>query len=161
MISSSETIDLILADYTNPEHQEHLKMLLNEYAKDPMGGEKAISEEKLTKVAQDLITFPGAFSFLAYKGSQPIGLCNCFTGYSTFKAAPLVNIHDIAVLPEARGLGIGAKLIQAVTTEAKKRGCCKITLEVRNDNHAKRLYLRSGFEEGKPPMEFLTKEHLD
>lgn len=157
-IENQNKVDIILADYTNPEHQGHIKMLLNEYAKDPMGGGKALSESILTKVIHDLADFPAAFSLLAFLNHEAIGLCTCFTGYSTFKAAPLINIHDIAVLPKTRGLGVGALLLEEVSKEAKKRGCCKVTLEVRNDNRAKQLYIRAGFKEGEPPMEFMTKE---
>ncbi|TNE72650.1 GNAT family N-acetyltransferase [bacterium] len=151
-------MEIRLADYTNPQDQESIKTLLNAYAMDPMGGGKALGQAILNKVLQDMITFPGAFSVLAFVDGSPVGLANCFTGYSTFKAAPLINIHDLAVLSESRGKQIGAKLIEKVAEEAQKRGCCKITLEVRDDNRAKNLYLRAGFEEGKPPMEFLTKE---
>lgn len=156
-IHSMSSISIIIADYTNTEHQEQIKMLLNEYAKDPMGNEKPLPEEILSKVVVDLQTVPGAFSLIAYNNNEPIGLANCFTGYSTFYAKPLINIHDIAVLPNSRGLGIGKKLLDAVSKEAKNRGCCKVTLEVRDDNAAKNLYLRAGFKEGEPPMEFLSK----
>ena len=151
------SISIITADYTNTEHQEHIKMLLNEYAKDPMGSDKPLGEAILNKVVLDLQTVPGAFSLLAFNGNEPIGIANCFTGYSTFYARPLINIHDLAVLPQSRGLGIGKKLLDAVSTEAINRGCCKVTLEVRDDNAAKNLYLRAGFKEGEPLMEFLSK----
>ncbi|NBQ06516.1 MAG: radical SAM protein [Betaproteobacteria bacterium] len=50
---------------------------------------------------------PGAASFIAWLDGQPIGLINCFEGYSTFKAKPLLNVHDIAVLDGYRGQGVG------------------------------------------------------
>lgn len=149
---------IYLADFTNSEHKNAIKVLLNAYASDPMGGGKSIDSEILERVVTDMAQIPGAFSFLAYHNEKAVGLANCFTGYSTFKGKPLVNIHDIAVLPECRGLGIGEALLKAVVEEARKRNCCKVTLEVRNDNKAKNLYLRAGFAEGNPPMEFLTNE---
>lgn len=152
------TISIIQADFTNSEHQTAVKNLLNTYAQDPMGGGKEIKEDILNKVISDLGSFPGAFSLLAFHENKACGIANCFTGYSTFRGKPLVNIHDIAVLPEKRGLGIGEMLLDAVANEAKKRGCCKVTLEVRDDNRAKKLYLKAGYKEGNPPMEFLTKE---
>ena len=136
----------------------YIKLLLNAYAQDPMGGGESISNETLDRVIEDLKQISGAFTVLAFNNDRPCGLANCFTGYSTFKGKRLINIHDIAVLPEFRSMGIGEKLLQKVSDEAVKRNCCKITLEVRDDNRAKKLYLKAGFKDGNPPMEFLTKD---
>jgi len=87
----------------------------------------------------------------------PVGLANCFMGFSTFAARPLVNIHDLVVLPGYRGKGIGQALLQAVEQIAKERGCCKLVLEVRTDNPAERLYRREGFTDGDHPYIFLSK----
>ncbi len=152
------TLQIRLADYTNPADQQAIKLLLDAYAKDPMGGGKSLGDAILNQVLHDLPTIHGAFTVLAFWDEKPVGLANCFTGYSTFKAQSLINIHDIAVLPETRGLGVGLSLLNAVANEAQKRGACKVTLEVRDDNRAKNLYLRAGFKEGEPPMEFMTKD---
>ena len=89
---------------------------------------------------------PGAFSLIARLDGQPAGLANCFTGFSTFAAEPLVNVHDMGVLPEYRDRGIGRALLLAVEDEARRRGACKITLEVLSGNaRAKALYLALGF----------------
>lgn len=110
------------------------------------------------RVLDDLAAFPTSFSILAYNLKQPVGLLNAFWGYSTFKGKPLANIHDIVVLPEFRSRGIGNKLLEAVEKKAVERGCCKITLEVREDNPAKKLYSRFGFSDDTPPMYFWSKE---
>lgn len=151
-------LQIRLADYTNGADQRAIKLLLDAYAKDPMGGGKSLGDAILNQVLHDLPTIHGAFTVLAFWDEEPVGLANCFTGYSTFKAKLLINIHDLVVLPEARGLGIGLQLLQTVTDEAIKRGACKLTLEVRDDNRAKNLYLRAGFKKGDPPMEFMTKD---
>jgi ribosomal protein S18 acetylase RimI-like enzyme len=89
---------------------------------------------------------PGAFSLLAFDGDAAVGLANCFTGFSTFAARPLVNIHDLAVLPAARGRGVGRALMHAVEAEARRRGACKVTLEVLSGNdRAKALYADLGY----------------
>ena len=54
--------------------------------------------------------------------------------FSSFQAKPLINIHDLAVLPSHRGQGIGHRLIDAVAVRGRELGCCKMTLEVRPDN---------------------------
>jgi ribosomal protein S18 acetylase RimI-like enzyme len=59
---------------------------------------------------------------------------------------PLLNIHDIAVLPAWRGRGIARRLLDAITQHASALGCCRLTLEVRGDNTpARALYRRAGF----------------
>jgi ribosomal protein S18 acetylase RimI-like enzyme len=75
-----------------------------------------------------------------------VGIATCFLGFSTFAARPLINVHDLAVLPEHRGRGIGRGLLEAVEHCARERGCAKVTLEVQENNSpARRLYKRMGF----------------
>src|SRR6185503_7051310 len=52
---------------------------------------------------------------------------------------------DIALLPDARGMGIGAALIADLLTEAERAGK-PVSLHVAKDNRARRLYERLGFE---------------
>lgn len=56
-------------------------------------------------------------------------------------------IDVIAVTAEARGKGVGSRLMQWAEEKAKERNAKKITLGVVNGNPAKRLYDRSGFVE--------------
>lgn len=154
-------ITIVEVDYTNAVQMEHLASLLNAYSMDDMGNGKRLDHTVLDKLIIDLPNIVGAYSFIAYMNQEnrllPVGLINCFSGYSTFKAAPLLNIHDVVVLDSVRGKGIGAKLIHAVEKKGKELGCCKITLEVRTDNPAEKLYRRLGFTDGDNPMIFLTK----
>jgi ribosomal protein S18 acetylase RimI-like enzyme len=133
-------------NYQDPTDRAALRAMLNTYALDPMGGGEALADKNLARLCDDLATKPFAFSFLAWQGDEAVGLANCFEGYSTFKAQPLVNIHDLAVHPSARGRGVGQALMQAVQTEAAARGACKITLEVLSGNSvALKSYERFGF----------------
>ena len=137
-------------DYTDHAHREALVMLLNAYALDPMGGGEGLTKDVKDRLCDELAQRPQAFSFIAWNGSGPqtqaVGLINCMEGYSTFKAKPLMNIHDIAVLPTHRGAGVGQALLAAAEQLARQRGCCKLTLEVLTGNHrALSSYLRFGF----------------
>jgi ribosomal protein S18 acetylase RimI-like enzyme len=50
------------------------------------------------------------------------------------------------VLPDHRGKGIGRALLENVARRARKRGCVKVTLEVRENNtRARRVYEAAGF----------------
>lgn len=138
--------DIILADYRDPRQAEDLVYLLNAYALDPMGGGRELAPHVRQNLVATLASLPHAFSLLCYVEGQPAGLANCLEGFSTFKCRKLVNIHDIAVLPDFRGRGLGQDLLARVEAEARQRDCCKITLEVLEGNEpAQASYRKFGF----------------
>ncbi len=144
-MSDNIALAISLADYSDPRDAADVVSLLDAYARDPMGGGTPLAEDVKARLAGDLAANPHAFSLLARAGDEAVGLANCFMGYSTFAAAPLVNFHDLAVLPGHRGKGIGRALLGAVEAEALKRGACKITLEVLSGNPARHLYAACGY----------------
>ncbi|MFN3863822.1 MAG: GNAT family N-acetyltransferase [Erythrobacter sp.] len=144
-MSETATLAIGLADYRDPRDAADLVALLDAYARDPMGGGEPLADGVKARLARDLAANRHAFSLLARLDGEAVGLANCFMGYSTFAAAPLVNIHDLAVLPGRRGAGIGTALLAAIEAEALKRGACKVTLEVLSGNPARRLYARAGY----------------
>lgn len=151
------SLKIIEADLNNSEHAKHILFLTNTYAMDIMGGGKPLKESVQENLVEGMKAMPTALVFIAYKDGDPVGIANCFYGYSTFYAKKLINIHDLGVVPEGRGKGVGAALIQAVTDKAKATDCCKVTLEVLENNPARRLYEREGFEYGEPPYFFMSK----
>lgn len=146
------------ADFSNQKDAEAVVQTVNLYAQDPMGLERRLSAEVQKKLAEELKAFPTTICFIARIDGEPAGVANCFYGFSTFNAAKLINIHDLAVNPKFRGRGIGEALLAEVEKKAKETGCCKVTLEVREDNRAKNLYERFGFEYGDPPMFYMSKD---
>ncbi|BFM09211.1 GNAT family N-acetyltransferase [Halioxenophilus aromaticivorans] len=140
------TTTVILADYQNPKHQQDIPIMMQAYATDPMGGGTPIAESVLAGLVEKLAQLPYAFSVLAYQGDDVVGLANCFEGFSTFQAKPLINIHDLVVANGHRGQGVGQALLQAVENIAQEKGCCKITLEVLSNNEiAQGAYQKFGF----------------
>lgn len=120
--------------------------LLDAYARDPAGGGEALSEFTRANLIAELSMRPFIFSVLAFEGSAAVGLVNAIEGFSTFACRPLVNIHDVVVLPGHRRRGIAARLFAEVEAIARERGACKLTLEVLSGNHSARtLYERLGF----------------
>ena len=135
-----------LADYDSDRDAGDLVELLDAYACDPMGGGTPLSDRTREQLLPGLRATPGAFSMIARIDGEPVGLANCFTGFSTFAAAALVNVHDFVVAPGHRGRGIGKALLAAIEAEACRRGACKVTLEVLSGNEAaKALYAGCGF----------------
>ena len=139
-------IEIIPADYRNPQHARDLVELLDSYASDIMGGGKALSDYTRQNLAPKLAELPHAFSLLAYADGKAVAFTNCFESFSTFACRKIINIHDIAVLPEYRGHQISQKLLQCVEVIATGRGCCKLTLEVLEGNEvARNAYQKFGF----------------
>lgn len=133
-------------DYADDRHAAELIRLLDEYARSEMGGGTPLSPEVRRDLPARLAAMPQALSALAWDGEAAVGLINCFEALSTFKARPVLNIHDIAVTPSAQGHGVGTALLDWAQKQARMRGCCKLTLEVLEGNaRAQRVYRRFGF----------------
>jgi GNAT superfamily N-acetyltransferase len=139
-------LDVRRVDYRLTAHQVALIGLLDHYAQDPMGGAEPLDESVKARLCGDLADRPMARSFIAWTGPEPVGLINCIEGYSTFKARPLLNVHDLIVHRAWRGRGVGQALLGAAEQLARDIGCCKLTLEVLSGNTvAMRSYADFGF----------------
>ena len=140
------TLTITLADYANLQHCRDIGFLLDQYARDPMGGGAPLPAAVVNNVAAELGKLPYAFSLLGYVEGEPVGLVNGFESFSTFLCRRILNIHDIFVLSGMRGRGFSQSLLTRVEELARERGCCKLTLEVLEGNHAaQRAYRRFGF----------------
>ena len=139
-------IEISLADYHNVEDGADLLALLDAYARDPMGGGQPLPQDVQARLLPELASRPWAFTVLARVGADAVGLINCLEGFSSFAARPLVNIHDVVVLPAWRGRGISRLMLEKVEEVALDRGCCKLTLEVLEGNRsARQAYQKFGF----------------
>lgn len=153
-----QKLEIIKADLENKQHSSAIIDLTDSYAKDPMGLNGPLKKEVKNKLIDELKKFPCNFHFIAFMDGNPAGVANCVYSFSTFYAAKVINIHDLAVNPSYRSNGIGEALMVAVEKEAIAENCCKVTLEVREDNRARNLYERSGFSYGEPRMFFMEKK---
>lgn len=143
------------ADLDDPRHAAGVVACIEAYAADPMGGEYTLSQDVLERMVPGLRETPGARVWLAEEDGAFIGVVVVFGGYSTFAAKPRWNIHDVAVMPDARGQGVGRAMIEAVLAAATDAGCTAVTLEVRHDNApARHLYASLGFGDAFAPMAF-------
>ena len=133
----------------DPADADAVVCLLDAYAGERIGGGQPLPYYVKARLVTGLRDHPGVrVALLASVAGETVGMAVCFLGFSTFAARPLLNLHDLFVLPNFRGCGIGHTLLRAVEDHARHLGCCKVTLEVRRDNaRARRLYRRRGFRE--------------
>ena len=98
---------------------------------------------------------------LATLGADPAGYALLLYRSTT----SLARLYSIATLPSARGKGVGRRLMDALERAARKRGCDRLRLEVREKNRpAIALYEALGYrrigryenyyEDGAPALRF-------
>ncbi len=146
MTASPLLLDVRMADYDDPADAIAVVAMLDEYARDPMGGGEPLSDEVRDRLVAGLKGTPGAFSVLARADGVVVGLANCLMSFSTFAARPLVNIHDVVVTAAQRGKRVGRAMFAVIEAVARERGAAKVTLEVLEGNKgACALYASLGY----------------
>lgn len=152
------TLRVSEADLDDATHAGALVEIVDSYARGPGGAGEPLSDEARANLAKGLREHGAALPLLAWEDGRPVGVAICLWGFSTFAGRPLLNVHDLAVLPGHRGRGVGRRLLEEVERRARARDCCKITLEVHETNEgARRLYRRLGFGPWDPATLFVSK----
>ena len=141
---------IVEADLDRADHRDDVLALTAAYGAEEMGTDAPLPDDVLGRLIEGLRAHPAKVLLLAYDPdggeARAIGLATCFIGFSTFYARPLINIHDLSVLDGHRGKGIGRELLRAVEEKARALKCCKVTLEVhQNNRRAMTLYESYGF----------------
>ena len=145
-MSSMKPLRILINPYQDLACSRAIFDILDSYARDVNGGGQPLDQRTRVNLVSELRRRPWIVTLLAVLGDDPVGLLIAMEGFSTFKAQPLLNIHDVAVLPQHRGKGIGKALFVEIERVARQRNCCKLTLEVLSGNEgAKRLYQSLGF----------------
>lgn len=140
------SVVVIKANLLNAEHQRAIVAMMDAYSQDPMGDGKPLSDYAREHLVAGLIAHPTTIVFLVFENMSPCGIATCFRGFSTFAAKPLINVSDFYIEPRLRGYGIGTKLLMAIEHEAMTTGCCRLTLEVQQNNSvARAVYGNFGF----------------
>lgn len=86
----------------------------------------------------------------AYSGGRLIGIVQYLFHRSCWTIGDYCYLQDLFVVPEARGLGAGRALIEAVERAARAHGASRVHWLTKEDNHTARalydkLADRSGF----------------
>jgi len=105
--------------------------------------------EKQAAGLQKIIENPSAGCIIkAVKNGRIIGMVNLLFTISTFTGGRVAILEDMVVLPDQRGSGTGAKILQAAKEKVKEEGCTRITLLTDGSNTgAQKFYKKHGFEQ--------------
>lgn len=94
---------------------------------------------------------PNAAFFVAMRGEKVVG----GAGFNQLKGAgqTVCELQKMYLLPEARGVGLGARMLELCLEKAKEMGYKMCYLETLTDmNKAQDLYLKFGFKPISQPM---------
>ena len=97
---------------------------------------------------EDSLLLPSTYMLLANSDGEPCKHAEVASGFVLARqAADEVELLLIAVNPEARGKGVGTRLLDRFFESARHRGAAKVFLEMRAGNPAETLYRKAGFEQ--------------
>lgn len=96
---------------------------------------------------------PVAEAVIAYDGDEPVGFALFFHNFSTFVGRRGLYLEDLFVKPEARGKGVGRRLLNHLASLAKERRCGRMEWAVLDWNEPAIKFYRSL---GAAPMDEWT-----
>lgn len=105
--------------------------------------QRCFDSDRLTRRSFHWMLTRANATLLVAEGEEGIGgyVLNLY-----HRGTSLARIYSMAVSPEARGLGLGGRLLAAAEADARGRNCAYMRLEVRPDNTgAIALYERNGY----------------
>lgn len=106
------------------------------------------SDQSLQALSRSLIADPqreGVQLIARDAAGRAQGFATLYWSWSTSRAAPLGTMNDLFVLPEARGLRIGERLIDACLHFCAEHGAAEMEWQTAPDNvRAQALYDRVG-----------------
>ena len=86
--------------------------------------------------------------WMALSRGTPVGYLLAVYVFSLEHLGLTAEIDELFVLPEARGNGAGARLLERAEAQFARIGCTNVSLQLSRDNEAaRRFYQRHGFSE--------------
>jgi GNAT superfamily N-acetyltransferase len=108
----------------------------------------APADEALLAVSRALIADPdreGVQLIARGDGGEAVGFATVYWSWDTLIAARVGIMHDLFVIPPARGTGIADQLIEVCVEECRRHGAAKLGWQTAPDNtRARRVYERVG-----------------
>ena len=108
----------------------------------------APADDALLAVSRALIADPdreGVQLIARSDSGEAVGFATVYWSWDTLVAARVGIMHDLFVIPPARGTGIADLLIEACVEECRRHGAAKLGWQTAPDNtRARRVYERVG-----------------
>ncbi len=124
----------------------YFEELISRYQRRPARAEE-VEAAMLDYPSDDLVAPNGAF-LLARRGGTPVGCAGLRVRPDRVGPDWVGEVTRVFVVPSARRLGIGAKLLWELETVARAHQIRRLELDTRDDLlEARRLYAHCGFEE--------------
>ena len=106
-----------------------------------------LTERGAAALAQVARGHPLARAWLIRQDGRTVGYAILCLGFGIEYGGPDAFVDDLYLVPDARGRGIGATVMQRLEAEARAMGLCALFLVVDPDNApAVALYRRCGFD---------------
>jgi GNAT superfamily N-acetyltransferase len=115
-----------IRDLAQYEHLEHQVVATEEMLRDTLFGSRSYAEV-----------------VLACLNGKPVGFALFFHNYSTFLGRPGIYLEDLYVRPEARGHGVGRRLLSWLAATAVSRGCGRLEWAVLDWNEPSIRFYRN------------------
>jgi GNAT superfamily N-acetyltransferase len=129
-----------------PEDVGTLLQLIRELAEfEKLAHEVRASEADLLR--EGFGASPRYEALLAEEDGRALGFALYFHNFSTFEGRSGLHLEDVFVRDEARGRGIGRKLMARLAAIAAERDCARLDLSVLHWNPARRFYDRLGMKQ--------------
>jgi len=109
--------------------------------------EVAPSDDALLAVSRALIGDPDreGVQLIVRSDGEAVGFATVYWSWDTLIAARVGIMHDLFVIPPARGTGIADLLIEGCVEECRRHGAAKLGWQTAPDNaRARRVYERVG-----------------
>ena len=117
-ISRDESIHIESVSLHDSEKIEEAIQLLNQFSAEHDGPIPWSAQTSLPK----LFVRHRAIIHLARIEGQPVGVSLCQLNLISFQGSEALNLHDLYVIPSARGQGVGRQLLQKLMCEARALG---------------------------------------
>ena len=95
------------------------------YEKEPQAVEIKVADLKADGFGKN----PKFKCFVACKNEEVLGMALCYPRYSTWKGL-VIHLEDLIVTAEARGKGLGGRLLTRVVRYAREQGARRVSWEV-------------------------------
>ena len=131
-----------------PEHLDQVTPLFDAYRR---FYRKPADEAGARAFLQDRLRKRDSVILLALdEASGALGFTQLYPAFSSVRMRPIWILNDLFVVPQARGRGVGHRLMEAAREQAQAAGVIALALATeKNNTLAKALYQSLGYEQDK------------